>query len=402
MFDDQQHNDMDLMMKSILEGGQEEVPAHIWDGVSSGLDRIAQRRKAVIFWRRAAIGMSAAAAIAFGLFLAHPSQETDMESPVAEFIEPVSEQEVSVITEFPEERVLTAMAPEARTYRHTEVAVERQEEAVTESAEEVENIEQESAAIDKKTVTETVGMEKAETEAVEKVAAETDNWIEEESGLREKKADLSLVLSGIAGTNSAQNVARTGVIRRPTLSTAPIKTGVTQTEPGDTYGIPLSFGIGTKIGFNSRWSLGVGLNYTLLSRKFYGDYTKVENGQIIETPIKSDIRNTQHYIGIPVNAYYDIVDKNFINFYAYAGGTVEKCLSDEYRVMSKNIIHKEKAKGVQLSANLGIGVEFMLGKHLGIYLDPSVRYYFNCNQPKSIRTAQPLMLGFEMGLRARL
>lgn len=393
---------MDLMMKSILEGGQEEVPAHIWDGVSSGLDRIAQRRKAVIFWRRAAIGMSAAAAIAFGLFLAHPSQETDMESPVAEFIEPVSEQEVSVITEFPEERVLTAMAPEAKTYRHTEVAVERQEEAVTESAEEVENIEQESAAIDNKTVTETVEMENAETEAVEKVAAETDNWIEEESGLREKKADLSLVLSGIAGTNSAQNVARTGVIRRPTLSTAPIKTGVTQTEPGDTYGIPLSFGIGTKIGFNSRWSLGVGLNYTLLSRKFYGDYTKVENGQIIETPIKSDIRNTQHYIGIPVNAYYDIVDKNYINFYAYAGGTVEKCLSDEYRVMAKNIIHKEKAKGVQLSANLGIGVEFMLGKHLGIYLDPSVRYYFNCNQPKSIRTAQPLMLGFEMGLRARL
>jgi len=401
MFDDQQHNDMDLMMKSILEGGQEEVPAHIWDGVSSGLDRIAQRRKAVIFWRRAAIGMSAAAAIAFGLFLAHPSQETDMESPVAEFIEPVSEQEVSVITEFPEERVLTAMAPEARTYRHTEVAVERQEEAVTESAEEVENIEQESAAIDKKTVTETVEMENAETEAVEKVAAETDNWIEEESGLREKKADLSLVLSGIAGTNSAQNVARTGVIRRPTLSTAPIKTGVTQTEPGDTYGIPLSFGIGTKIGFSSRWSLGVGLNYTLLSRKFYGDYTKVEGGQITES-LRSDIRNTQHYIGIPVNAYYDIVDKNFINFYAYAGGTVEKCLSDEYRVMAKNIIHKEKAKGVQLSANLGIGVEFMLGKHLGIYLDPSVRYYFNCNQPKSIRTAQPLMLGFEMGLRARL
>ena len=88
MFDDQQHNDMDIMMKSILEGGLEEVPAHIWDGVSSGLDRIARRRKAVIFWRRAAIGTSAAAAIAFGLFLAHPSQETDMGSPVAEFIEP--------------------------------------------------------------------------------------------------------------------------------------------------------------------------------------------------------------------------------------------------------------------------------------------------------------------------
>ena len=138
-----------------------------------------------------------------------------------------------------------------------------------------------------------------------------------------------------------------------------------------------------------------------MSRKFFGDYTKVESGKIVES-IKSDIRNTQHYVGIPVNAYYNIVENKFVNFYAYAGGTVEKCVSDEYRVLSKDIHHKESVKGVQASANLGIGVEFMLGNHLGIYVDPSARYYFNCNQPKSIRTAQPLMLGFEMGLRVRL
>jgi hypothetical protein len=209
------------------------------------------------------------------------------------------------------------------------------------------------------------------------------------------------VLSGIAGTNSAQNIGQSGVIRKPTLSAAPMKTGISQTEPGDSYGIPLSFGIGTKIGFNSRWSLGVGVNYTLLSRKFYGDYIKVENGQITEN-LKSDIRNTQHYVGIPVNAYYNIVESKFVNFYAYAGGAIEKCVADEYRVLTKDVLHKESVKGIQTSANLGIGVEFMLGKHLGIYIDPSARYYFNCNQPKSIRTAQPLMLGFEMGLRVNL
>ena len=37
-----------------------------------------------------------------------------------------------------------------------------------------------------------------------------------------------------------------------------------------------------------------------------------------------------------------------------------------------------------------------------MYIDPSLRYYFNCNQPKSIRTVQPLTLGFEMGLRVKL
>ena len=62
----------------------------------------------------------------------------------------------------------------------------------------------------------------------------------------------------------------------------------------------------------------------------------------------------------------------------------------------------EKVKGVQLSANAGIGVEFALGRHVGLYIDPSLRYYFDNGQPKSIRTAQPLMFGFETGLRVNL
>jgi hypothetical protein len=91
-----------------------------------------------------------------------------------------------------------------------------------------------------------------------------------------------------------------------------------------------------------------------------------------------------------------------MKFYAYAGGAVEKCISDKYDVLNTSYIYKGKASGVQLSATAGIGVEFLLGKHLGLYLDPSLRYYFDCGQPKSIRSAQPLMLGFEMGLRINL
>ena len=81
---------------------------------------------------------------------------------------------------------------------------------------------------------------------------------------------------------------------------------------------------------------------------------------------------------------------------------MEKCLSDKYQLLGKEITHTEKVKGVQISANLGIGVEFLLGNHLGLYIDPSLRYYFDNGQPSSIRTAQPLMLGFEMGLRVKL
>lgn len=393
MFDGQQHTDWDLQMKSILESGQEEVPAHIWEGVSSELDAIAQRRKTMIFWRRAAIGMSAAAALAFGLFLNHSSEETITETAVAEVVEPVSEAEVSIVEEAPETEVLVAMVQKtapAKVIDHGFVP-----QTMTRCTETVE-----ACPIEDEAPVETVAEVVPEPVSAPEETA-PNNWVENDSELKDRGIRTSLVLSGIAGTNSAQNIGQSGVIRKPTLSAAPMKTGISQTEPGDSYGIPLSFGIGTKIGFNSRWSLGVGVNYTLLSRKFYGDYIKVENGQITEN-LKSDIRNTQHYVGIPVNAYYNIVESKFVNFYAYAGGAIEKCVADEYRVLTKDVLHKESVKGIQTSANLGIGVEFMLGKHLGIYIDPSARYYFNCNQPKSIRTAQPLMLGFEMGLRVRL
>ena len=121
------------------------------------------------------------------------------------------------------------------------------------------------------------------------------------------------------------------------------------------------------------------------------------------TVLPARIRNMQHYIGVPVSVYYNIIDHDFINFYAHAGGAVEKCILNKYEVHTSPVIyHTQAVESVQLSANAGIGVEFMLGKHVGIYLDPSLRYYFKGNQPKSIRTAQPLMLGFEAGLRFNL
>ena len=62
MFEDQ-HNEQDLMFRSILESGQEEVPGRVWDGVASEL---ARREKAVLWWKRTAAGVAAAAAVMVG------------------------------------------------------------------------------------------------------------------------------------------------------------------------------------------------------------------------------------------------------------------------------------------------------------------------------------------------
>ena len=66
MLDEERHiEESDLMLRAVLDKGQEDVPAGIWEGVAEGLDRITARKRAVIlWWRRVAICTAAAAAIA--------------------------------------------------------------------------------------------------------------------------------------------------------------------------------------------------------------------------------------------------------------------------------------------------------------------------------------------------
>ncbi len=400
-------NEFDLMMKSILDEGQEEVPARVWDAVSEGLDNAARRKTVVLWFRRASVGIAAAAAIAIAVIF-NIKPETGLvpaagDSGLIAVVEP--EEEVIKETVNPENAAIVeyvAMA-EVKTAKKRISPVEEMipqtasQAMETPETESVDNPEPQNGD----PATEKNKVEMPKTRPDQHQYYDFSSLEGEVSDVFDKR-DISFIVSGLASTNSTQSKNRIGLMKAPTVSSAPEQTGITETSTSSTYGLPVSFGAGVKIGLSQRWSIGVGANYTLLTRQFYGKYVKVDDNGNIQKSTSSDIRNTQHYIGIPVNAYYDIVDKDRVNLYAYAGGTVEKCVADNYNVLSTFIRHTEKAPGVQLSANAGIGVEFMLGKHLGLYIDPSVRYYFDCDQPKSIRTVQPLMLGFEMGLRARL
>ena len=62
-------------------------------------------------------------------------------------------------------------------------------------------------------------------------------------------------------------------------------------------------------------------------------------------------------------------------------------------------MHTEAVKNLQYSVGAGLGVEFALSQHLGLYLDPGIKYYFYNHQPKSVRTDKPLMVNFDVGLR---
>ena len=394
MFEDNKYKESDLMMRSILEDGVEEVPAGVWDAVAEGLDKASRKKTVVLMWRRTAVGFGVAAALAVGLVLNHGDDD---------IVKPVQDDMIAVV-----EPVQTEMSSTEDDAFATDVMMaEVREKPLPKTIRK-----QPAIPVDMKEITSVQEMtETAPAAAEDEVSSdemtyrfneeyEPSEWEEEKE---RRKVGTSLVISGIAGTNGTQaKPGGQGMLKQPSISSAPPKTGIKETSTRSTYGIPVSFGAGVKIDFTDRWSLGVGLNYTLLTRRFYGSYTEVNEQGSIVINTQTDIRNTQNYVGIPVNAFYNIVDTRHLNIYTYAGGAVERCVSDKYQLLGKDITHSEKAKGVQLSVNLGIGVEFLLGDYLGLYIDPSLRYYFDNGQPKSIRTDQPLMLGFEMGLRVKL
>ena len=402
MFDDNHMEESDLLIRSILESGQEEVPAHVWEGVADGLDKAARRRSRVLWLGRAA-AVAAAAAVVVGVFFSRSTDEIVVPEAKGDMIAVVSEPapesgntEEILLAHVESDNVIKPSDAATGIYV-MEIVTEPETEDVT-AQDVIQTAPQETV----EPVKEAAEPIKENIPAEIKTEIEDSFDWEEEEDIKRKKIKASLTVSGIAGTNNPQNKGGIGPLRSPGIFKSPEKTTIEQTSAQTTYGIPLSFGAGVKLRFNDHWSLGMGLNYSLLTSKFNGKYTKVEDG-VASLPITATIHNSLHYIGIPINAYYNIVSRDFINFYAYAGGTVEKCVANRYEVQTTPVInHEESVKGVQLSANAGIGVEFMLGKYIGIYIDPSLRYYFHCSQPKSIRTAQPLMLGFEMGLRFNL
>ena len=388
---------IDELMKSILDSGQEEVPARIWDGISAGLDRAARRRNVVVMFRRIGVAaVAAAAAIIAGFFLNTnddkyfiPESQEDMIAVIEE-VKTDGAIEVSMIADAG--KVAKVIVDYYVPVNNETVAPQLEETSL--------QMEQTSSTVEQTLPrTESASPSRPVSEPIYDNSSE---WAEEKEAPR-RRIRTSIVFSGIAGTNNPQGNNAQGPMKSPAIGKQYTKTTVEHTGTEATYGIPLSFGLGTKIHFTERWSLGIGLNYSMLTSQFNGKYIKVNDDGTEDLPIIDKISNTQHYVGIPINVYYDIMRRDFVNFYAYAGGTVEKCIGNNYTVLTTPAIyHREQVNGVQLSANVGIGVEFMLGRHLGLYVDPSLRYYFSNGQPKSIRSVQPLMLGFEMGLRFNL
>ena len=397
-------NRFDLEIRSMLENAREDVPEGLWQGIESRLPAPAKARPAAIWWKIASATGAVAAAVALTVFF---STRPVVQNPVD--IIPSQDSGLSQLMETP-------LAPETGNMKPLSIG-----QVLGESVSET----------DGEDVTETAGMEETDETAGKEetapaagteetaVADETavreentaENWIRKyesadfdergEELQRSRKEKRGVVLSAYADALSNSNTTKASdinMLKRPAVPQA-----TTIEETGESrYAIPVAAGIGLRFDVSKRFSIGTGVSWSYLTRSFSGQFNELDaEGAIISQTGYTNIRNSQHYIGIPLNLYVDIIRKDFIDFYAYASGSANYCLSNRYQ-MDKSKSYSPEGSNWQFSAGIGMGVEFIAAKKVGFYIDPSLNYWFTAGEVSNIRTRQPLMLGLELGIRLHI
>lgn len=145
---------------------------------------------------------------------------------------------------------------------------------------------------------------------------------------------------------------------------------------------PISFGLSVRKSLGRGFSLETGLTYTLLS----SDAKLAENDQKIEQKL--------HYLGIPLRANWNFLDKKLVTLYVSGGGMVEKCL------YGKLGSEKETVNPLQFSVSGAVGAQLNATKKVGIYVEPGVAYFFDDGSDvQTIRKENPFNFNIQAGIR---
>lgn len=390
----------DEQLRNMLANAEVKVPRRVWRNISSRLDEAAPV-SSPYGWMKWAGAAFAVAAIVFGVFLLNP-KSTENPIPTYSNISEAPVAQASPVMDEPEPDVLTAageqVAP-APSRRRSIVAQAAEPEAV-----EIVPAKEWESENTQPAVEETPAQEVPKTVVKPRSPKRSAPFVDpfaamafEDRQAFKPRAKALYAQGSIGGNDSDISFAANRA--RMSSGTAIEKTGIK--ELGESvYGIPFSVGIGVRFYVLPKLSFGTGLSYSLLSRTFDGQYQRVNGQGAVEFSEKGSVHHMMHYIGIPVNAYYDIISGDKIRFYVYGGGEAEYCVSNKYTLYSAtDIVYRSPVNKLQWSVGAGLGVEFRLSGHLGLYLDPSVRYYFHCDQPKNVRTERPFMANFDAGLR---
>lgn len=429
-------------IREILLSGEEAVSPHVWEGVAKGLDKAAgaavagaSAGRVVRFrwWGAAAAVAAVAAAVALVLLLpgrrgtttpVHPGTVASVDAPAVSVdvtsgsvdtpsgsadTPSLASEDIPVATQISRSRVVSPSVV-ASAEEQGVVAPESDEDDGS-GLNEVASAGDDSTVVTPSAATSTA-TSAGETPSTSPSATASAPAASSSSSRPDPFALLiaqmekpefrkpaAITVGGFtqAGGNRAPQAGPSPIYAAPVSSSV---TGIR--EGGDEhFSMPISFAVGFRFPIIPRLSIGAGISYTMLGRSFTGTYTEAENGLLTRVVADADITEKQHYIGLPVNVYYDVVSSPRFSASVFGGGLIERCVGHSYLIPNSagDIHYKKDPSGLQPSVVAGIGLQYNFVPAFGIYAEPGVHYYFDAHQPRSIRTMQPWMVSLELGLR---
>ena len=149
---------------------------------------------------------------------------------------------------------------------------------------------------------------------------------------------------------------------------------------------PLRIGFKISYPLSYCFSLQSGITYSLFK------------SEIPEVGINQQL----YYVGLPIGLRYTVWNNERFSLYGSVGMTLEKCIFNSIQtteIVNTSVL-KNNDKPWQWSLNAALGAEYYLNKTLGIYIEPSIGYYFNDGSSlEHYYKEHPLAPSLEIGLR---
>lgn len=442
-------------LKQKMAGYEERPSDELWAALSEKAGLQESRRKVIPVWFW---GLSAAAALMAGIFvvtkvndksvnaLGGITADVAVSEPIdAEVSEPVERTLAEDMAEVKSgEAMLLADMAVGRKQDAAKVAIKQEVKArkaksaliaeavpvesrvgagmVEDSAESAETSVLENQDVDAVTVESSVSAVAENVTSVnaeEQAAMSWDEYLKEtpsEKARARRSGGFSagIVAGGAVGGNTSGSKPTAMV-----MGANPLAAGVTKTDWIDkdskasaivynqpevqeeySHKIPVKVGLTARYNITGRLGVETGLTYSILSSS-----VKIGNSETGKN--WSTGSQTLHYLGIPLNISFNILNSRYVNIYVTGGGMMEKSISgsiktDEYvdgkfdRTLTTNI----SPKGLQWSVNAAAGVQANILPQLGFFVEPGVSHHFkNGSRVRSIYTDKPTDFSLGFGLR---
>lgn len=151
--------------------------------------------------------------------------------------------------------------------------------------------------------------------------------------------------------------------------------------------LPVRFGLSVHYQLNDRLSLLSGVSYTYLYSECSIPYT-LYNQKL-------------HYLGIPIGIVWQLWSSGHFRLYLSGSAMLEKCINASFNSNGSEDFDIEKPW--QWSINAAAGAEYSFTPQLGVYLEPSLGYYFDDGSNlEHYYKEHPLAPSISFGLRFNL